>query len=174
MSIGRTYGIPTVALRYFNVYGPRQSLSNPYTGVAAIFTSRIKNKNPPFIFEDGLQSRDFIHVEDVASANIMAMESKNANFECINIGTQSVITIKGLAELLSSRLNSNIKPIISNEGRPGDVRHCFADITKLRRLGFKHRYPHLDINTLVDWSNGIAAVDQFEIAKKELDVKFKK
>jgi len=87
LTVGRAYGIPTVALRYFNVYGPRQSLNNPYTGVCVIFSARIKNGKPPLIFEDGLQTRDFVSVHDVVRANILAMESSNANYEAFNVGT---------------------------------------------------------------------------------------
>ncbi|MFX0100592.1 MAG: NAD-dependent epimerase/dehydratase family protein [Candidatus Hodarchaeota archaeon] len=171
MSIGKTYGIPVVSLRYFNVYGPRQSLSNPYTGVAAIFTSRIKNGNPPFIYEDGEQLRDFIHVEDIAAVNRFVMDSQNANFEKLNVGVQNPISIKNLAEKLMEGLGSSLKPIISNKGRPGDVRHCFADITKLKKLGYKIKYPELDVQTLIEWSQGIEAVDKFDQAESELSEK---
>ncbi|HME54884.1 MAG TPA: NAD-dependent epimerase/dehydratase family protein [Candidatus Lokiarchaeia archaeon] len=173
MSVGKTYGIPVVALRYFNVYGPRQSLSNPYTGVAAIFTSRIKNNNQPHIYEDGFQSRDFVHVEDIAGANLLVMESQAANFQSINVGTQNPITIADLAEKLAEGLGSDIKPVISNTGRPGDVRHCIADISKLKMLGYEHKYPELNIQTLVKWSETEEAIDSFENANKELREKLR-
>ncbi|MGQ9543668.1 MAG: SDR family NAD(P)-dependent oxidoreductase [Candidatus Bathyarchaeia archaeon] len=129
--IGKTHGIPTVALRYFNVYGSRQTLSNPYTGCAAIFTSRILNNKPPYIFEDGNQKRDFIHVKDIAKANLNALEHNNANYQAINIGTGKPITIKNLAETLTKLYNKpNLKPYISYEYRKGDIRHCYADISK--------------------------------------------
>lgn len=174
MSVGKTYGIPVVALRYFNVYGPRQSLSNPYTGVAAIFTSRIKNNNPPHVYEDGLQTRDFVHVEDIAGANLLVMESKAADFQSINVGTQNPISISDLALKLAEGLGSDLKPVISNTGRPGDVRHCIADISKLKKLGYEHKYPEINIETLVKWSETEEAIDSFEEANKELAQKLQK
>lgn len=171
MSIGKTYGIPVVSTRYFNVYGPRQSLSNPYTGVMAIFTSRIKNGNPPFVYEDGLQSRDFIHVEDVARANAFLMGCKNAEHEVVNLGTREAVSIKRVAELLIQALGQDMIPVLSNEGRPGDVRHCIADISKLKRFGFEHVHPSLDVAELVAWSKGVAAVDSFDTARNELETK---
>src|SRR4030095_16689869 len=105
---GRAYGIPTVALRYFNVYGARQALSNPYTGVAAIFSSRLLNGQPPLIFEDGLQSRDFTHVSDIVQANLRAMESEAANFQTINIGTGIATSVKRMADLLAEGLGVDI------------------------------------------------------------------
>lgn len=170
--IGKTYGIPTVALRYFNVYGSRQALSNPYTGCAAIFTSRILNDKPPYIFEDGNQTRDFIHVKDVAKANLLALEHSNADYQAINIGTGKPITIKNLAETLIKLYNRpNLKPYISNEYRKGDVRHCYADITKAQRL--------LDFKPAITLQDGLAelaswvktherAIDLFEKALQEL------
>lgn len=170
--IGKTYGIPTVALRYFNVYGSRQALSNPYTGCAAIFTSRILNDKPPYIFEDGNQTRDFIHVKDVAKANLLALEHSNADYQTINIGTGKPITIKNLAETLIKLYNRpNLKPYISNEYRKGDVRHCYADITKAQRL--------LDFKPAITLQDGLAelaswvktherAIDLFEKALQEL------
>jgi dTDP-L-rhamnose 4-epimerase len=133
--IGKTYGIPTVALRYFNVYGSRQSLSNPYTGCAAIFTSRILNDKPPYIFEDGNQTRDFIHVKDIAKANLKALEHSNPNYKAINIGTGKPISIQNLSETLTKLYTKpNLKPYISNEYRKGDIRHCYADIQRARKL----------------------------------------
>jgi len=131
---GKTYGLPTVALRYFNVYGPRQSLSNPYTGVCAIFTSRILNNKPPYIFEDGNQSRDFIHVKDIAKANLLALEKSAADFTAVNIGTGRQTSIKRIAELLIKTLDYKLNPHVSNRYRKGDIRHCYADISKARNL----------------------------------------
>lgn len=171
--IGKTYGIPTVALRYFNVYGSRQALSNPYTGCAAIFTSRILNNKPPHIFEDGNQTRDFIHVKDIAKANLLALEHNNANYQAINIGTGKPITIKNLAETLTKLYNKpKLKPHISNEYRKGDIRHCYADITKAQKLlNFKQTISLKDgLTELTEWgkTNGWDAVDLFEKALKEL------
>jgi len=133
--IGKTYGIPTIALRYFNVYGSRQALSNPYTGCAAVFSNRILNNKPPYVFEDGNQVRDFVHVKDVAKANVSALEHTNANYMAINIGTGKATTIKKLAEtLLKLYGRSNLLPYVSQEYRKGDVRHCYADIRKANSL----------------------------------------
>jgi dTDP-L-rhamnose 4-epimerase len=170
--IGKTYGIPTVALRYLNVYGPRQSLSNPYTGVCAIFAQRILNQKSPFVFEDGKQLRDFIHVRDVAKANILALESNSANYQSINIGTGKSTSILQIAEHLNDMFNSSMVPYISGEYRTGDVRHCYGDITKARNL--LHFEPSIYLEKgmpdLVNWSklNKGDAQDLFEKAYNEL------
>jgi dTDP-L-rhamnose 4-epimerase len=171
--IGKTYGIPTVCLRYFNVYGPRQSLSNPYTGVAAIFMSRLKNGNPPIINEDGLQTRDFISVHDIARANILAMEKSAGDYESFNVGTGNPITIKYLAEYLAKLYGVKIKPEIRYQFRKGDVRHCYADITKIKsKLGFTPKVKVEDgLKELVEWSRGVKAVDRYDQAEKELKAK---
>jgi len=174
--IGQTYGIPTVALRYFNIYGSRQALSNPYTGCAAIFTSRILNNKPPHIFEDGKQTRDFIHVKDIAKANLNALEHNNPNYKAINVGTGKPITIENLAETLTKLYNKpNLKPYLSNEYRKGDIRHCVADITKAQKLlNFKPTISLQNgLNELAQWAKtyGWAATDLFEKALKELKEK---
>jgi dTDP-L-rhamnose 4-epimerase len=174
--IGKTYNIPTVALRYFNVYGSRQSLSNPYTGACAIFTSRILNKKPPYIFEDGNQKRDFIHVKDIAQANLNALEHNNANYKAINIGTGKPITITELAETIAKLYGqSKLKPYISNEYRKGDIRHCYADTTKARLLmNFEPSISFKDgLTELAGWAktHRWGAIDLFEKALKELKEK---
>lgn len=170
MNIGKSYGIPCVALRYFNVFGPRQALSNPYTGVAAIFISRIKNGNPPIIFEDGLQSRDFISVHDVVQANILAMKNKAADYETFNVGAGRQITIKEIAEKIAKLNNSGIKPNITEKFRKGDVRHCFADITKVKsKLGFEPKVSFEEgMLELMEWSKNQEATDKSELATHEL------
>jgi len=170
---GKTYGIPTVALRYFNIYGSRQALSNPYTGCAAIFTSRILNNKPPYIFEDGNQTRDFIHVKDIAKANLNALEPNNADYQAINIGTGKPLSIKALAETLTKLYNKpNLKPYISNEYRKGDIRHCYADVQRARKLlNFKPTISLEDgLTELAEWAktHGWGAVDFFEKALREL------
>ena len=172
LAIGHSYGIPTVALRYFNAYGPRQALSNPYTGVCAIFSSRIKNKNPPLIFEDGLQSRDFVSVHDIVEANILAMESSNADYEVFNVGTGKATNIFGIAQMLIKLYNkdSNLNPEITKKYRAGDIRHCFADISKIKnKLGYE---PKIDFENgmkeLVEWGEKEEAMDKFEEAHEEL------
>jgi dTDP-L-rhamnose 4-epimerase len=173
--IGKTYGIPTVALRYLNVYGPRQSLSNPYTGVCAIFSQRILNRKPPFVFEDGKQLRDFIHVKDVARANLLALERDSANFHSINVGTGKSTSILQIAALLKDIFKSNIVPYISGEYRAGDVRHCYGDITQARTL--LHFEPSITLTEgmpdFVQWSklNKGDAHDLFEKAYNELKLR---
>jgi dTDP-L-rhamnose 4-epimerase len=170
LTVGRAYGIPTVALRYFNIYGPRQSLNNPYTGVCAIFSSRIKSNNPPLIFEDGLQSRDFVSVHDVVEANILAMRSSNANYEAFNIGTGETTNILEIAQILTKLYNEELEPEITSKFRAGDIRHCFADISKIKnKLGYKPKMGFEEgMVELVDWGEKEEAVDTFEEAHKEL------
>jgi len=131
---GKTYGIPTFALRYFNVYGPRQSLNNPYTGVIAIFLSRLLNRKPPLIFEDGLQSRDFIHVRDIARANLLSLKSGNNGQYAVNIGTGQRTTVLDIANTLAELLGKKIKPKTLGHFRAGDVRHCFSNPFLSRKL----------------------------------------
>lgn len=170
LAIGRAYGIPTVALRYFNVFGPRQSLNNPYTGVCAIFSSRVKNENPPLIFEDGAQSRDFVSVHDIVEANLLAMESPNADYEVFNVGTGKVTNILGIAQTLIKLYDKELKPEITNKFRAGDIRHCFADISKIKaKLGYKPKVDFEDgMEDLVAWGEKEEAKDKFEEAHEEL------
>ncbi|MCA6125200.1 NAD-dependent epimerase/dehydratase family protein [Bradyrhizobium sp. WSM 1704] len=127
---GKAYGIPTVALRFFNVFGPRQALSNPYTGVLAIFAARLLNNRPPLVFEDGLQRRDFVHVSDVARACHLALESSHAS-EVFNVGSGQSRTILSVAQSLAEVMGrTDIAPEITGKYRVGDIRHCFADIGK--------------------------------------------
>ncbi|MFX0072507.1 MAG: GDP-mannose 4,6-dehydratase [Candidatus Hermodarchaeota archaeon] len=136
--IGNTYGINTTILRFFLVYGPRQSLSNPYTGVCAIFSSRLFNGKPPIVFEDGLQSRDFVNVKDVCQALILAMEKGKAREEIYNVASGNPITIKEVAEIISQKINPELNPIYNQQYRIGDIRHCIADISKIKKeLGYK-------------------------------------
>lgn len=173
--IGKTYGIPTVALRFFNVYGPRQALSNPYTGASAIFLSRILNEKPPYIFEDGRQLRDFIHVKDVARAIVLALERDDADYMSVNIASGKPVSILDLAETLIELYGANLRPYVSNEFRKGDVRHCYADITRARELlGFEAKIDLKEgLADLVQWAktHGWGAVDLFEKALKELKQK---
>ncbi len=169
LNIGQTYGIPAVALRYFNVYGPRQSLSNPYTGVAAIFISRIKSDHSPIIFEDGLQTRDFVSVHDVARANIIAMEDESLS-GYYNIGAGQPRTIRGIAELLNSLYGKDIYPEITGKFRKGDIRHCIADISKAKsRFGYEPQTAFEDgMRELIEWSTTAESLDKFEEARHEL------
>jgi dTDP-L-rhamnose 4-epimerase len=129
---GKAYGLTTTALRFFNVYGPRQSLSNPYTGVAAIFSSRLLNGRPPLIFEDGRQSRDFIHVSDIVHAIELSLGNERADGLALNVGTGRSITVREVAETLAAALGTGVEPEIVGKFRQGDIRHCFADIAAAR------------------------------------------
>jgi dTDP-L-rhamnose 4-epimerase len=174
LSIGRAYDIPTVALRYFNIYGSRQALDNPYTGVCAIFSSRIKNGNPPLVFEDGEQTRDFVHVHDVARANRLAVESDAADV-AVNVGTGEPTTINDIAETLIDLYgrSDELTPEIANDFRQGDIRHCFADIDRARaELGFEPTVGFEDgMRELVEWGREQDAEDNFEQAHAELEEK---
>jgi len=173
LAVGRAYGIPTVALRLFNTYGRRQSLTNPYTGVAAIFSSRLLNGNRPMIFEDGLQSRDFIHVSDVVQAIILAMENDRADFETFNVATGRATSVLDMARLLGEHLGVEITPEIVHRFREGDIRHCYADIAKITRLlGFEPAVPlERGIDDLIAWVREQSAEDTFHQAAAELEAR---
>ena len=171
LCFGRAYRIPTVALRFFNVYGPRQALSNPYTGVAAIFSSRLLNHQPPVIYEDGLQSRDFIHVQDVIRASLLAMERVEADYEVFNVGTGRPLTISQIARvLIDSLADAELEPEVAGRYRRGDIRHCFADIGKIEeRLGFVPQVSFEDgISDLISWVKEQRVVDKFDVVAEEL------
>ena len=167
---GRAYGIPTLALRFFNVYGPHQALSNPYTGVLAIFAARLINRRRPVIFEDGLQQRDFVHVRDIARACRLALE-RNRSDEAVNIGSGEAVTVLQIAERLALALGRNdVEPEITGQFRAGDIRHCFADIGKARRLLGYEPSVRLDegLIELTEWLADQAAEDRFDQARVEL------
>jgi dTDP-L-rhamnose 4-epimerase len=162
--------VPTVALRFFNVYGPGQALSNPYTGAAAIFASRLLNGRPPVIFEDGSQSRDFIHVSDIAEGILLALESEDAVGSAVNLGTGRVSTIDDLARALANGLSVEIEPEKTDRYRAGDIRHCFADTSRAERLlGFRSTVRLEDgMADLVQWLAGQEADDRVDSATGEL------
>lgn len=167
---GRTYGLPTVALRYFNIYGPRQALSNPYTGVAAIFASRLLNRRAPMVFEDGRQLRDFVSVHDVTAANLLAMERKEADGMAINIGSGESITISSVADVLASALGVQVPAEITGKYRAGDIRHCYADISVAKQtLGYAPKVRFADgVRELVQWLKQQTAEDRVAEATQQL------
>jgi len=170
LSTGFAYHVPAVALRYFNAYGPRQSLSNPYNGVCAIFASRILNNRPPVIWEDGGQSRDFVHISDIVQANLLAMEKPEADYQAFNVGTGRAVSIRAVAEKLAAALGRDVAPEFPGKFRAGDIRHCFADITKISRvLGYR---PALDfdagIPVLIEWAARQTPEDNLAQAISEL------
>jgi dTDP-L-rhamnose 4-epimerase len=173
LNIGRTYRMPTVALRYFNVYGPRQSLSNPYTGVAAIFMSRIKNDKPPVIFEDGLQTRDFISVHDIVEANVLAMTRDEANYKAYNVGSERATTVLDIAKIINNLCEKTVTPQVTMKSRKGDVRHCSADGKAIAHdLSFRARVKLEDgMKELIEWSKSTQAIDLVDKATAELKEK---
>jgi dTDP-L-rhamnose 4-epimerase len=167
---GAAYGIPTVALRFFNVYGPGQALSNPYTGVAAIFASRLLNGKAPMIFEDGRQSRDFTHVSDIVQGILSALESEAAVGHAVNLGTGRATSVDEVARVLADGMGVDIEPIRNDHYRAGDIRHCFADASRARglldfeaKVGFKE-----GMAELVGWLEDQKAVDRVDRATSEL------
>ena len=140
LAIGRAYDLSATVLRYFNVYGSRQSIANPYTGVAKIFALHIAEGKSPLIYEDGQQTRDFVHVSDVVRANLLVLGNSKANGEVFNIGSGRACTVLDLANHTAKKLGRTISPQVLGKFRAGDVRHCFADITKARTLlGYEPR-----------------------------------
>ena len=171
LMIGRAYGIPTVALRFFNAYGPRQALSNPYTGVLAIFGSRLLNDAAPAIFEDGHQQRDFVSVYDIAQACRLALEVPGAAGEVFNVGSGNAYTVREIAERISTVMGKDyIQPEITGKYRVGDIRHCFADVAKARRvLGYAPRVTlERGLEELAEWLEGQVAHDRVAEASAEL------
>jgi dTDP-L-rhamnose 4-epimerase len=167
---GAAYKLPTVALRLFSVYGPRQALSNPYSGVLASFAARLLNHKPPFVFEDGGQRRDFVHVKDAVAACRLALETEAATNDVFNIGSGQQITIREVAERMARLLGKDLSPEISGQYRIGDIRHCTADIGRARRvLGYR---PSIDFDTglgeLASWLSTQTATDRIEAMRLEL------
>ncbi len=171
LAVGRSYGIPAVALRYFNVYGTRQALSNPYTGVCAIFSARLLNHNPPLVFEDGEQTRDFVHVSDIVRANLLALDTNAADYQAINVGTGRAASIRAVSRLLARGLGVDLEPEIVGKYREGDIRHCVADISKAKSLlGYEPQVTlESGIPELLSWVREQAAKDQVESATAELE-----
>jgi dTDP-L-rhamnose 4-epimerase len=167
---GAAYDVPTVALRFFNTYGSRQALSNPYTGVLAIFASRLINGKPPLVFEDGCQRRDFVCVADVARACRLALERDGADGQALNVGTGEHATVLDVAARLAHVLDVEIAPQISGKYRAGDIRHCFADVSRARQLlGYEPQVALDDgIADLAEWLEGQVAHDGVDDAAAEL------
>jgi len=168
---GRAYGFDALALRFFNIYGPRQALSNPYTGVLAIFAARYLNDKAPLINEDGEQKRDFIHVRDIARACRLALESSGCGGQAFNVGTGRALSITDIAHELARAVGKpHIEPEIVEKYRVGDIRNCFADVSKARqKLGFEARIPLREgLEELADWLESQTAEDRIEDAAQEL------
>jgi dTDP-L-rhamnose 4-epimerase len=170
LTFGQAYGVPAVALRFFNVYGPRQALSNPYTGVAAIFSARLLNGKPALVFEDGLQARDFVHVSDIVQAILLALDNPAADHDVFNVGTGRPLTVLDVAHALARGIGVDIAPQMVNQFRAGDIRHCYADISKIRRtLGYEPRVRFEEgVHELVAWIRQEPAKDRVDLAYREL------
>ncbi|WP_171510096.1 SDR family NAD(P)-dependent oxidoreductase [Niallia circulans] len=155
LNIGKAIGVPAVAFRYQNVYGPGQSLSNPYTGILSIFSTRIKNGNDLNIFEDGKESRDFVFIDDIVDATILGLESSTANYNIYNVGSGKPTTVLEVANTLINAYNSNSKITVSGNYRIGDIRHNYADLSKIKKdLSFHPKYSFEDgIKLFVSWVN---------------------
>jgi dTDP-L-rhamnose 4-epimerase len=169
--VGGAYGIPTVALRFFNVYGTRQALSNPYTGVLAIFAARFLNGRPPLVNEDGAQRRDFVSVKDVAEACRLALEVPAAAGQVFNVGSGQSFTVAEVARRLAEALGrEDVAPEITQRYRVGDIRHCFADIGRAREvLGYRPRVSfEAGLEELTEWLEGQIAHDRVGEASDEL------
>lgn len=173
LTVGRAFEIPVVSLRFFNIYGPRQSLSNPYTGVMAIFMSRLKAGHSPIVYEDGLQTRDFISVHDIVDANISAMISARADHRIFNVGTGRPIPIAEVARTLAGVMTSKLSPSLTGKYRKGDIRHCYADITRIATdLGWKPRVSlQHGLAELVEWGHTAESQDLSDAAISELKAK---
>jgi dTDP-L-rhamnose 4-epimerase len=167
---GQAYDVPAVALRLFNVYGPRQALSNPYTGVLAIFASRLLNDRPPVVYEDGAQTRDFVHVADVARAFRLALEGDGADGRVANVGGGRATSVLEIAHTLARLLGKELEPELPGTFRAGDIRHCVADASLARELlGFETETKLEDgLAELADWLRTQTATDRFDRAAAEL------
>ncbi len=167
----RAYGFSATALRFFNIYGTRQALSNPYTGVLAIFASRFLNDRPPLVNEDGFQQRDFVAVEDVARACRLALEVAEADGEVFNIGSGQPQTVLSIASQMAQVLGKSIEAEVTGQYRVGDIRHCYADISRARRVLGYHPQVELSegLEKLAGWLEGQSAEDRVEAAKAELE-----
>lgn len=173
MIMGKAIGVPVSIVRYQNVYGPGQSLNNPYTGILSIFTSRLRNNKTIQVYEDGLESRDFVHVEDVVNGTVLALESAKSNYEIFNIANGESTSVLQIAEILTKHINPELKPEIIGKYRIGDIRHCYADITKAKNvLNYK---PKFDVETgikdFLSWAEKQVSIDKSEIAENELKEK---
>jgi dTDP-L-rhamnose 4-epimerase len=167
---GAAYEMSTVALRLFNVYGPRQALSNPYTGVLAIFASRLVNDRRPLVYEDGHQRRDFVNVADVVRACVLTLQGEGADARVVNIGSGRSVSVLEIAQELGRVLGKEVEPEVPGKFRAGDIRHCFADVSLAREtLGFEAQVSLEEgMRSLAKWLEEQVAIDRFDEASAEL------
>jgi len=167
--IGKAHKIPTVACRYFNCYGPRQSLNNPYTGAGAIFCSAILNGKAPLIYEDGLQIRDLIHVKDLVRGKLTLLENPSADYGIFNIGTGVPTSILNLAETLIELMGKDFSPNVIGKFRNGDIRHCYGDISRIKKLGFLPQMTLREgLSDLAEWVQSQTSVSEVDKAHQVL------
>lgn len=173
LNICSTYEIPAVAFRFFNAYGPRQSISNPYNGVAAIFISQLKNNAQPIIFEDGNQTRDFVSVYDIAEVNFQVLNTNKCDYQFFNIGSGKPLKINEVALKIAHLMEKDISPNITNNFRKKDVRHCYADIQKIKKyLNWKPKINFDEgIKTVIEWSKNEKAINLTPLATQKLKEK---
>ncbi|HYD88108.1 MAG TPA: SDR family NAD(P)-dependent oxidoreductase [Vitreimonas sp.] len=174
LTLARQYGMECAALRLWNAYGPGQALSNPYTGVLAIFASRVANGERPMVFEDGQQRRDFVHVADVAAAFLLALRHPSANGEVFNIGSGEDRTVEEVARVLASTMGrTDLEPLITDQARAGDIRHNIPDLTKARTmLGYRPRRDFSEgLHELAEWVARQEADDRVAEARRELEMR---
>jgi dTDP-L-rhamnose 4-epimerase len=171
LCIGQAYGIPTTAFRFFNVYGSGQALGNPYTGIITIFAAKIRNGEAPLIYEDGLESRDFVHVSDVVQALTLAMRNPNADYQVMNVGSGEALTVLDMARVMIREMNAGpLEPAVIGKYRVGDIRHCHADLTRIGSLlGYSPGMSFDDgIKEFLAWAEGRESEDRLETATSEL------
>ncbi len=169
LQIGRAYGISTTVLRYFCVYGPGQSLTNPYTGVAAIFHSRVRAGQPPVVYEDGEQTRDFVNVRDVVQANVLAMRKRAMGGDCFNVGTGVPTSVMRVAQAVIEICAADMEPYVPGQYRSGDIRHCYADIAKIERHGYRPSVGFREgMKEFLEWAMTQKSADRFNQASEEL------
>jgi len=168
--IGQAYRIPTTALRFFNVYGSGQSLSNPYTGIITIFASRIRSGKPPLVYEDGLESRDFVHVSDAVNACVLAMTSTSADYQVINVGHGTAISVLEMARIMIREMKADLEPQVIGKYRVGDIRHCCADLKRAKQcLGYQPQVSFTDgLREFLNWAQNMKLEDRLESATTEL------
>lgn len=168
--VGAAYDLPVVILRYFNVYGPGQSLSNPYTGILSIFFSQLQNGKRVEIYEDGLESRDFVHVSDVVQANLLALERPEAAGQTINVGSGQATSVLEIARQMARLVGRSDNLYVSGRFRVGDIRHCYADMTQAQRLlGYSPQVTlQAGLADFLQWASAQKAHDQSGLAEQEL------
>ncbi len=174
MIVGKSINLPVVAFRFQNVYGPGQSLKNPYTGILSIFSTRIKNGNDLNIFEDGLETRDFVYIEDITDSIILGIENDNANFQSFNVGAGEKIDVLAVANTLKEKYGSNVNISVSGNYRLGDIRHNLGDLTKIRNLlGYEPKVNFTEgISNFVDWvEKQNVESDNYEASIEEMKIK---